>query len=62
VTQRPPLGYVLQIWSSPNPQGFDYRQYGTSKRELRDFEGIALVTIKTTRKKKKGGVQKAPDF
>jgi len=43
VTNRPPLGYVLQIWSSQTPQGFTYRQYGRSKRELLDFEGIALV-------------------
>ena len=44
VTNRPPLGYVLQIWSSPTPQGYLYRQYGESKRELQDFDGLALVT------------------
>jgi CRISPR-associated protein Cas2 len=45
VTQRPPLGYVLQLWSAPNPQGFDFRQYGESKRLLNDFEGLGLVTF-----------------
>jgi CRISPR-associated protein Cas2 len=52
VTQRPPLGYVLQMWSSPTPQGFDYRQYGESNRALADFEGIALVTVKRDTKKR----------
>jgi hypothetical protein len=46
MTDRPPLGYVLQLWSARHPQGFEYRQYGTSKRMLQDFEGLALVTIK----------------
>ena len=34
VTQRPPLGYVLQLWSAPGPQGFEFRQYGESQRML----------------------------
>jgi hypothetical protein len=58
VTERPPLGYVLQVWTAPNPQGFAYRQYGSSKRELCDFEGIALMLVKKNTRKKKGGVQK----
>lgn len=45
VTERPPLGYVAQIWSSPSPQGFQYRQYGSAKRMLVDREGLALVTL-----------------
>ena len=45
VTQRPPLGYVLQLWSAPNPQGFEFRQYGSSTRQLSDFEGLGLVTL-----------------
>ena len=45
VTRRPPLGYGLQLWSAPGPQGFEYRQYGTSNRPLADFEGMALVTL-----------------
>ena len=60
VTQRQPPGYVLQLWSTPTPQGFDYRQYGDSKRQLVDFEGIALVTVKTNRRKKKAGEQTIP--
>jgi CRISPR-associated protein Cas1 len=43
VTARPPSGYVLQVWSSPTPQGFSYRQYGTSSRHMVDFEGMALI-------------------
>jgi hypothetical protein len=51
VTERQSLGYVLQLWSSRHPQGYDYRQVGHSKRMLSDFEGIGLVTIrKQTRK------------
>lgn len=46
VTNRPALGYVLQVWSAPSPQGFAYRQYGTSHRQLADFEGLALVVVK----------------
>jgi CRISPR-associated protein Cas2 len=55
VTQRPPLGYALQLWSTLGPQGFEYRQYGSSNRQLADFEGLALVTVarKPSRKKVK---------
>jgi CRISPR-associated protein Cas2 len=59
VTQRPPLGYVLQLWSAPTPQGFEYRQYGASQRQLVDFEGVALVTVKAHRRKGKSSEQKA---
>ena len=52
VTNRPPLGYVLQLWSSPTPQGFTYRQYGSSLRQLADFEGLALV-VRTRKTRKK---------
>ena len=45
VTNRPPLGYVAQIWSSPTPQGFQFRQYGKSRRMLVDREGLALIAI-----------------
>src|SRR5271169_6319880 len=37
ITDRPPLGYVLQLWSSRHPQGYEYRQYGESKRMFSDF-------------------------
>jgi CRISPR-associated endoribonuclease Cas2 subtype I-E len=36
-------GSVVQIWSSNNPQGFGFRQFGSNTRELVDFEGLALV-------------------
>ena len=45
VTNRPPLGYVAQIWSSPTLQGFQFRQYGKSRRMLVDREGLALIAI-----------------
>src|ERR1700676_1446025 len=61
-TNRPPLGYVLQIWSSPTPQGFVYRAYGTSKRELIDYEGIALVTVQRNIRKKKDSEHTPPEF
>jgi len=61
VTQRPPLGYVLQMWSSPTPQGFDYRQYGESNRAFADFEGIALVTVKKNTKKRSKSEQMSRD-
>ena len=44
VTQRPPLGYVMQIWTMNNAQGFDYRQYGTSRRQLACFAHQILAT------------------
>jgi hypothetical protein len=51
---------VLQLWSAPTPQGFEYRQSGASQRQLADFEEIALVTVKTSRRKGKSGEQKVP--
>ena len=53
LTDRPALGYVLQIWSSRHPRGFEYRQYGDSTRTLQDFEGLALVTLRRPNKKTK---------
>ena len=62
ITERPPLGYVLQLWSSRHPQGYDYRQYGDSKRMLTDFEELGLVTIrKQTKKNRKAGRIKGPN-
>ena len=46
VTSRPPLGYVAQVWSSPVPQGLQFRQYGESRRTLVDMEGFVLIRIK----------------
>lgn len=51
LTKRPPTGYVLQLWSSRLPRGFDYRQYGQSARMLEDFEGLALVTRRKPNRK-----------
>ena len=51
ITERSPPGYVLQLWSSRHPQGYEYRQYGDSKRMLRDFEDLGLVTIRKQTKK-----------
>jgi hypothetical protein len=34
---------VAQIWSTPSAQGFAYRQHGTGKYNLVDFEGMALA-------------------
>ena len=45
ITARPVTGFVLQLWSARNPQGWSFRQVGQSKRMLHDFEGLALVTI-----------------
>jgi CRISPR-associated protein Cas2 len=45
VIKRPPLGYALQLWSAPGPQGYEFRQYGEAKRQLTDFEGLGLVTL-----------------
>jgi hypothetical protein len=43
---------VLQIWSAPTPQGYLYRQYGSSKRQLVDLEGLALATCVNKKPKK----------
>jgi CRISPR-associated protein Cas2 len=51
ITNRPALGYVLQLWSSRHPQGYEYRQFGSSKRMLQDFEGLALVTVASQAKR-----------
>jgi CRISPR-associated protein Cas2 len=61
-TNRPPLGYVLQVWTAANPQGFSYRQYGSGKRRLSDFEGLALTTtVKKSAGKRKRSVQESPE-
>ncbi len=53
LTERPPLGYVLQLWSSRHPRGFEYRHYGEGPRMLEDFEGLALVTLRRPNQKTK---------
>jgi CRISPR-associated protein Cas2 len=62
ITERPPVGYVLQLWSSRHPQGYEYRQYGDSKRMLTDFDELGLVTIrKQTRKNRKAARMNGSD-
>src|ERR1700733_3759353 len=51
VTNRPPLGFVLQLWSARNPRGFEFRQVGESNRMLEDFDGLALVRIRRQNRK-----------
>lgn len=41
--QRIGDGSVLQIWNSPNEQGFLARSWGVPDYALRDFEGVLLV-------------------
>ena len=36
-------GSVVQIWNSPNEQGFAARSWGTPDYVLRDFDGITLI-------------------
>ena len=38
-------GGVLQIWSTNNEQRFQMRAYGTTRREIVDFEGLQLVRL-----------------
>lgn len=47
-------GWLLQVWSDRNPQGYSYRQHGRSDRTFVDFEGVALVTIKPSRLRLEG--------
>jgi hypothetical protein len=51
ITERPPLGYVVQLWSSRHARGFDYRQYGESTHMLVDFDGLALAVIRRENRK-----------
>ena len=45
-------GNVLQIWTARTPQGFSYRQHGTSERMIEEIEGLALVTRYPKQRKK----------
>jgi len=36
-------GSVVQIWNSPNEQGFSARSWGAPDYVLRDFEGVVLI-------------------
>ena len=41
--QKAKGGAIVQIWSSPNEQGFSARSWGSPDYFLRDFEGVLLV-------------------
>jgi CRISPR-associated protein Cas2 len=62
ITDRPPVGYVLQVWSSRHPQGFEYRQYGTSKRMLEDYDGLALVAVAGKTRKNRKASRRTGEF
>ena len=38
-------GGVILLWSSSTEQGFQWRIYGETTREMRDFEGLFLTYI-----------------
>ncbi len=38
-----PNGSVLQIWNTPNEQGYTLRSYGEPTYRIRDFEGVLLI-------------------
>jgi len=38
-------GGVILLWSSPTEQGFQWRIFGETARDLLDFEGLSLVHI-----------------
>lgn len=38
-------GGVLQIWTTNTEQKFQMRSYGTTKREIVDFDGLQLIRI-----------------
>lgn len=46
IKQCKETGVVLQMWTDKNPQGFSYRQFGITERQLIDFEGLCLVALK----------------
>ena len=47
---RAGAGSVLQVWSYPCPQGYQYRSHHAGERQLVDFEGLALVRVARRRK------------
>jgi hypothetical protein len=56
---------VIQIWTAPNEQGFEFRQYGmVSERFLLDYEGLALVVAckRPRRKETPPGEGLSPGF
>ena len=41
-------GGALQLWSTNNEQRFALRTFGTTRRELVDFEGLSLIRLPFT--------------
>ncbi len=41
-------GGVLQLWSTNNEQRFSIRTFGTTRRELVDFDGLQLIRLPLT--------------
>jgi CRISPR-associated protein Cas2 len=50
-------GFVIQVWSDKNPQGFSQRQFGTAERQFVDLEGMALVRVS----RRSGAVNESAD-
>jgi CRISPR-associated protein Cas2 len=49
-------GSVLQMWSYPCPQGYQFRAHNPGPRHMVDFEGLALVRVpRRARKAAQGG-------
>lgn len=43
-------GGAVQIWATNNEQRFAVRTFGTTKREVVDFEGLQLIRLPLTEK------------
>src|SRR5262245_42143725 len=43
--QKVKEGGVLQLWSTNNEQHFALRTFGTTRREVVDFEGLSLIRL-----------------
>jgi len=41
--QKAKAGGVIQIWSTNREQGFQMRMFGTTRREVVDFDGLQLI-------------------
>lgn len=41
--KRLPNGSAVQIWNTPNEQGYTLRSHGEPSYRVRDFEGVLLI-------------------
>ena len=46
--QKVKEGGALQLWSTNNEQRFALRTFGTTRREVVDFEGLTLIRLPFT--------------